>query len=457
MNRLLNKYLIYYPAVFARGQNVTKYLWRLERSQWFPREQLQQIQLRKLKVLLSNAKVNVPYYRAILADIDPASFQSISEIEKIPVLTKEMLKENFAQLDSTRRYRTIKKTTGGSTGNPVTIYKSADSSAAAYAAYWRGYKWAGVGIGYRQARFWGVPNNMRDKRMARWTDWITNRYRCSAFAFDEKDLGRYYEDLNRFKPHYFYGYVSMMEAFARFLLKNRLELKFQLSCVISTSEVLTGIHRQLFNEAFQCAVFNEYGCGEVGTIAHECEHGSMHLSAENLIVEILHDGRPAAIGEQGDIVVTELNNHAMPLIRYNLRDAGVLGITNCPCGRGLPLIDKIVGRAYDVIYNRNGQAFHGEYFMYIFEELQRQGIAVSAFQVIQLDYERFLVKLVMSERDRGKVEEYVQGRVRATYGDYVNMRFEYVQHIEREKSGKIRLIKSMGGQSEAAVYSQPLR
>ncbi len=454
MHRLLNKYLIYYPVVFARGQNVARYLWRLERSQWFRRERLQELQLEKLKVLLVNAKVNVHYYHEILADVDPTSFRSIADLQQLPVLTKELLKENLARLRSTQRYRVIKKTTGGSTGNPVTVYKSADSLASAYAAYWRGYGWAGVGIGYRQARFWGVPTGARDKRMASWTDRITNRYRCSAFAFNEEDLGRYYDDLNRFKPHYFYGYVSMLEIFARFLLKNGLELKFRPSCVITTAEVLTQIHRRLFEQAFQCRVFNEYGCGEVGTIAHECEHGSMHLSAENLIVEILRDGRPVATGEQGDIVVTELNNLAMPLIRYNLRDNGVLATTDCPCGRGLPLIDKVAGRAYDIIYNRDGQAFHGEYFMYIFEELQRQGIAVSAFQVIQLDYDHFLVKLVMDERNRVRLEEFVTGHVRATYGDYASIRFEYVPCIEREKSGKIRLIKSMGRQSGPAGQSQ---
>lgn len=451
MNRLMNKYLVYYPVVLARGQNVARHLWELERSQWFPRERLQALQLQKLKALLGNAKMNVPYYTEILADVDSTSIQSVADLRRVPVLTKDLLKENFSRMTSTQRYQVIKKTTGGSTGNPVTVYKSADSSASAYAAYWRGYGWAGVGIGYKQARFWGVPNDERGRRQASLTDWITNRYRCSAFAFNEEDLHRYYEDLNRFKPHYFYGYVSMLEAFARFLLRNHLELKFRLNSVISTSEVLTDIHRELFEHAFHCRVFNEYGCGEVGTIAHECEHGGLHLSAENLIVEILRDGSPVRPGEQGEIVVTELNNLAMPLIRYNLRDAGVLATTNCSCGRGLPLVDKVVGRAYDVVYNRAGQAFHGEYFMYIFEELQRQDVAISAFQVIQLDQDRFLVKVVMGEQNRAKLEQYVTDRVRATYGDYVNMLFEYVPHIEREKSGKMRLIKAMNRQSGPAV------
>lgn len=443
MNRLLNKYLVYYPAVFLRGQNVARHLWHLNRSQWFPRYRLQQLQLEKLKKLICDAKENVPYYREALANFDPSSIKNITDIEAVPVLTKELLKENFSHLRSDQRYRVIKKTTGGSTGNPVTIYKSVDSSAAAYAAYWRGYEWAGVGIGFRQARFWGIPNDARDKRMARWTDWITNRYRCSAFAFGEEDLRRYYADLNRFKPYYFYGYVSMLEAFARFLLRNGLGLKFRLTCVISTSEVLTEVHRRLFEQAFRCRVFDEYGCGEVGTIAHECEHGRMHLSTENLIVEILRDGCPVVAGQEGDIVVTELNNRAMPLIRYNLRDAGALATTDCPCGRGLPLIEKVVGRAYDILYNREGQAFHGEYFMYIIEELQRQGFAVSAFQVTQLDHDNFLVKLVMGESGRAKLEKYMIERVRSTYGEYACMRFEYVPRIDRERSGKIRLIKSM--------------
>jgi phenylacetate-CoA ligase len=446
MNQIINKYLIYYPTVFARRQWVPYYLTKLRKSQWLSTDELTQIRFDKLRSLLLSAKQSIPYYQKALKGIDIAKFDSIHCISELPLLTKDLLKGNINSLYSNLRGATS-KTTGGSTGNPVTVYKSAVSIANAYAAYWRGYEWAGVSIGDRQARFWGFPNDPAARRHARLTDFITNRYRCIAFQFDENDLHRYYNDLNQFKPGYFYGYVSMLEAFAKFLLKNKLRLKFDLKCVISTSEVLTDVHRKLFQEAFNCKIFNEYGCGEIGTIAHECGEGKMHISAENVLVEILADGSPAEPGEEGEIVVTELNNTLMPLIRLNLKDIGAIDPKPCACGRGLPVLKKVVGRAYDTIYNREGRAFHGEFYMYIFEELQRMGIVVAAFQVIQNSHDDFTIKLVTSNEKRAELERYMNQRVHSTYGSYARLNFEYVTEIAREPSGKIRLIKSLVAQN----------
>jgi len=436
------KYFFYYPAVLLKRQHVPRYLGELKESQWYDSRALEQIQLRKLALLLGHAKSNIPYYQKILKNIDTESVSSLRDLQQIPILTKELLKENFNQLLYPEAKGIVKKTTGGSTGNPVTIYKTGISDGAANAAYWRGYEWAGVKMCDRQARFWGIPHHKAARRMVRLTDLIVNRMRFSAFSYDETIMEDYYNKINCFQPEYLYGYVSMLEAFGKYLLKNNLKMKFQPISVIATSEVLTEPHRRLFENAFHCKVFNEYGCGEVGTIAHECERGAMHISAENLIVEILRDGKPVPEGQTGDIVVTELNNAAMPLIRYNLKDTGCLNPDFCSCGRGLPILGKVMGRAYDTICNKEGKAFHGEYFMYIFEELQNMGIRVAAFQVIQKDYENFVIKAVADEKLRNAMEDYIAVRVRNSYGSYAEFKFEYVSEVRREHSGKIRLIKS---------------
>ena len=443
MKRAISKYLVYYPVLLMRRQWVPRYLRRLNLSQWYDPEQLRQIQLTKLIALLSFAKSNIPYYAKALANVDPARFRTLDDLQRVPVLTKDLLKEHFNTLQPTPLGRVLRKTTGGSTGTPVTVLRSFPASAVSYAAYWRGYSWAGIRIADPQGRFWGVPSAHTDRRLARWTDVVLNRLRCSAFGFTDKDLALYYERLCAFKPRYLYGYVSMLEAFARFLLTNNLRLPSQLASLIATAEVLTDFHRRLFEQAFRCRVYNEYGSGEVGTIAHECDRGALHISAERLIVEILRDGTPAAPGEKGDIVVTELHNTAMPLIRYNLKDVGALSGHSCSCGRGLPVLAEIAGRAYDIIYNKEGEAFYGSYFTYIFKELERQHISVLAFQVIQLDQESFVIKLVMLEKDRARAETYIEQRIRSSYGTYARVRYEYVPHIEREKSGKMRLNKSM--------------
>lgn len=443
MHANINKFLLYYPATFLKRQWIPKYYNSLNISQWHSSEQLEQIQLEKLLNLLLHAKINVPYYKEVLNAIDINLIDSISELHQIPILTKEAIKNNLLKLLYTKEKGIQEKTTGGSTGNPVTVYQSADAVGAADAAYWRGYAWAGVKICDRQGRFWGIPHDKTTKKIAQLKDFILNRLRFSAFSFDEKTLKSYYDRLNHFKPKYLYGYVSMITAVAKYLKAHDLDLQFQLTAIITTSEVLTVSHRKLFEDIFKCKVFNEYGCGEVGTIAHECEHGSLHINSENLLVEILQNGKAVKPGEQGDIVVTSLNNTAMPLIRYNLKDIGFISKENCKCGRGLPVLGGVVGRAYDTIFNKEGKAFHGEFFMYIFEELQIQNIQVMAFQVIQENYENFVIKVVMKKEDIHIMKDYINRRVQDAYGDYAKIQYELVSEIQREHSGKIRLIKSL--------------
>jgi phenylacetate-CoA ligase len=125
-------------------------------------------------------------------------------------------------------------------------------------------------------------------------DFIANRKRCSALSFTERDLQAYTAVLEQFGPKYFYGYVSMIEEYAKFFRRNGTTPPFKLKCVTTTSEVLTGSHRRLIEDVFSTKVFNEYGSGELGSVAHECELGSLHVSAENMIVEVI-DGRLPSI------------------------------------------------------------------------------------------------------------------------------------------------------------------
>jgi phenylacetate-CoA ligase len=253
--------------------------------------------------------------------------------------------------------------------------------------------------------------------------------------------------LNRFKPRYLYGYVSMLAAYAEFLQSTGTGLKFDLQAVVTTSEVLTPSHRQLFREVFRTNVYNEYGCGELGTIAHECEKGRMHINAENLVVEILDGERPCVAGEIGELVMTDLNNEGMPLIRYRLGDFGSFSETPCECGRGLPVIRDIVGRAYDLVYNREGKIFHGEFFMYIFEEAKKKGLGVRAFQVVQEDYDNFNIKIQPHNGYGRDTEQLIKDRIWQGYGRSAKINFTMVDEITREKSGKMRLIVGCGRQS----------
>ena len=174
-------------------------------------------------------------------------------------------------------------------------------------------------------------------------------------------MKEYYKKLVKIRPVYIYGYVSMIKEFASFIQENLYPPIPGLKCVITTSEILDQTSRDLIETVFDVKVYNEYGCGEVGSIAHECEHGNMHIMASNLILEIDNSGQSNEY--DGEIIVTDLHNYSMPLIRYRSGDYAEFSDSGCKCGRGLPIIKKIHGRAYDVVVDPSNHKHHPEILM----------------------------------------------------------------------------------------------
>jgi phenylacetate-CoA ligase len=439
LRRAFYRHLLYYPVARWQAGDLQKHQRFLDQSQYGTRTDLDSLQAERLNRLLDHARRHVPFYQD---GVLPAGPQV--DLSGLPFLLKSDLQASGPRLRSTAALgRLVTKTTGGSTGQPVTLVKSREALAWELAATWRGYSWAGVGAGDRQARFWGVPHDRGSQRKARLIDAVCNRVRLSAFHFGEQDLERYVGFLNQAKPRYFYGYVSMIAEFAKFLRRKNLKLDLPLECIITTAEVLTDADRQLLTETFGAPVFNEYGCGELGTVAHECEHGSLHLSEENMIVEIMSGEKSCAEGQAGELVVTELNNLSFPLIRYRTGDYGSIGADRCRCGRTLRVLESVQGRAYDFIRNRHGTSFHGEFIMYIFEDLRRQGAKIRQFQVIQQGVDAFLVRIVPDLDYDSTCEEVIARRIREQVDMASTVKFEYIETVEREKSGKLRLIKGL--------------
>jgi phenylacetate-CoA ligase len=307
---------------------------------------------------------------------------------------------------------------------------------------WLGYGWRGVAIGDRAARFWGAPFATRRRWLTRASDLAMHRIRFSAFAFEDRDLEHYWRQCLRFRPDYFHGYVSMLDAFARYVESRGYDGRLlRLKAVIATSEVLTSPQRALIERVFGTNVLIEYGCGELGPIAYDCEVGTLHLMSPDVVVEILRqDGSAAAPGEAGEVVVTDLNNRAMPLIRYRLADFGVPG-TRCVCGRGLPTLERIWGRAYDFVGTPDGKRYHGEFFMYLFEDLRRAGAAVQGFQVTQVGPAQLHVAIVSSDRFGKDPSDIVRALLRERLPE-MQVEIVSVPAIQRAPSGKMHVIQN---------------
>jgi phenylacetate-coenzyme A ligase PaaK-like adenylate-forming protein len=441
MNSFFARNLLFKPVLFLKRENLSKYYNFYLQSQWYNPNTILLLQKEKLKFLLEFAlKKNTFIKKILIAN----KIYTINEFNHFPPIKKSEVQLNYREIVSDKKFpfHSI-KTTGGSTGEPLMIYKNNEAMAAERAALWRGYNWAGASIGDKQARFWGVPLNRIGILKSKIIDYVNNRKRLSAFKFDTKNLTEYVNIINNFKPKYYYGYVSLIKEFSKYLIDNNIRLRTYPISVITTAEELHESDRVEIEFAFQCKVFNEYGSGEIGTIAHECEYGKMHINEENVLVEILDDeGRILSEGK-GELLVTELNNVMMPLIRYRIGDNGEIYRGNCDCGRKLLILNNVFGRKYDIVKSADGKHYHPSFFNYIFKDIKNQFKGISQYQVIQQSLEDFDINMIVkTEFDKNGFEKLFIKLMETKFNTKLRIRFHYLKNIPREKSGKFRLVKS---------------
>ncbi len=309
------------------------------------------------------------------------------------------------------------------------------------AAKWRATRWWGVDIGDREAVLWGSPIELsaQDRwRAAR--DAVLRTTLLPAFAMSTERLDRYLARLRQFRPRMLFGYPSALSLLARHARARAVPLdRLGIRVAFVTAERLYPEQRALIGQVFGCAVANGYGGRDAGFIAHECEQGGMHISAEDVLVEIVDSrGRQLPPGSSGNIVVTHLASGDFPFIRYLTGDVGALGQRPCACGRGLPLLQQIEGRQTDFLVAQDGTVMHGLALIYILRDL----VQVRAYKIIQESLQLTRVLLVcVPALDAGLRQSIVAG-FRARLGADVEIAIEEVAEIAAEASGKYRYVIS---------------
>jgi phenylacetate-CoA ligase len=450
----------YRLAVTLRGERgIFSRLPELKAAQHCDREISARRQATRLSAILAYAHAHSPFYRnrwPSLANVSPSEADLI--LRDLPTLSKLDLQNSMAELEARPRPRRVSlKTTGGSTGEPVTLLKDRDATAAERAAMWLAYGWHGIRMGDRAARFWGSSERRTRRLNSSLSDLVMNRVRFSAFAFSDADLAHYWTRSLREEPRYFHGYVSMLASFAEFVRASGLDGgQLKLKAIIATAEPLTDGQRTLIESVFRAPVRGEYGSGEIGSVAFECENASYHIMEDHVLLEILRpDGTRAEVGESGQVVLTDLVNRAMPLIRYRVGDNAVLGIP-CRCGRTFPVLDRIWGRTYDFVEAPDGRRYHGEFFMYLFEDLRQRGVPVRQFQVSQ--YSRTSLRVsVISELPIDRVEAAIVAELSESL-PAMQIEVVPVAEIPRAASGKMQVIRNVqasNSRTEAEAIRSP--
>lgn len=434
-----------------KGRKTLRYWKQFRDSQWWSAETHAANQLTALRSLLTHAWSTCPYYHRLwqARGVSPASLESLSDLAQFPLLTREMIREHRADLRTLAPCPMLAKATGGSSGVPLQFDVSHDSHERRTAMMYRGYEWAGGPPGTKQLFVWGGALST----VSTWKRWkmsvhaAVERHRViNCFEFTPEKMDRHVATWNSYGADVVVAYVNPLYEFARYCESAGRTLRAPRSIIVG-AEKLHDFQRATIERVCGAPVFETYGSREFMLIGAECpEHRGLHLSQENLLVEIVDDeGQPTPDGEEGNVVITDLFNLAMPFIRYVNGDRAIAGFAACPCGRGLPLLRGVTGRQLDMLETPDGRRVPGEYFPHLIKEFP----AVRRFQVVQRGNREISLRLVAPDLSSSDERQLLKAVIEVT-GEAALVTIERVADIPLTAQGKLRVVVKEGGASSLA-------
>ena len=422
-----------------KGKATYRHCKELERTQWLSSDELEELQLEKLRSHLAFAYSYVPYYRQLFDahGLQPGGIQTLKEFAGVPYLTRDIIRNRFEDLKAQGWSGSAQvMSTGGSTGSPVSVLVDSDRAAFTDAARLRAHRWYGVDIGAREIVLWGSPIELGRQdfiRSAR--DWLINSRLLSAFDLGATALTRYAHFIQSYRPTKIYGYASAVYLLASHMKREGWKANYGWPAVVfATAEPLFDFQRSVIESVFACPVAVEYGARDAGLMANQCPHGGLHVPCEGMVVEI--DG-PNGEG-LGEIVVTNLYSKAMPIIRYRTGDLGEIDPTPCPCGRGLPRLKRVEGRRTDFIIAPDGRVLHALAVIYILREIP----GLKEFRVVQESITQITAQVVFEDGSPQQRCDFISSSLRRLLGNEVEVKVEVVAALPRVASGKFRYVIS---------------
>ncbi len=419
----------------------------LKRTQYASLDQLHALQAHWLRRLVGHAYDHVPFYRDRFdaLGIRPEDIHGPEDLGKLPVVRRADLQGRTDRASLAGPRATISKHTSGTTGEPLVFGFEPDSEHWRRAVKLRGYEWAGFRPGDKAVYFWGAamppdppwPTQLKialDRRLHR-------EHYLPCDVMDEQRLRGAIEMISKLEPRVLVCYAQAGAELARYIHRTG-QRPFRPASIICGAEKLMPGDREDLEAAFGATVFDTYGCREVMLIGAECEaHDGLHLSMENLIVEIIvtEGGRERAAreGESGEVVFTDLHNLAMPFIRYANGDIATAGATSrCSCGRSLPRIQSVQGRLSETLRDGNGSPISGISISFLFVEL---GSAIRQFQAVQHKDQSVSINVVLADTlPRWRLDAVERNARTLLRG--VPVRVQVVPELPRSAAGKHRLV-----------------
>lgn len=441
-----DSFRIVWPEIPRRQKAVLLSMqFQLDHTQWWPAERIKDHQFQQLAEVFRHAYASVPFYRHRLAAVS----KSIDLIDlkqawqTIPILTRSEVQDAGDQIHSSdvppEHGRTRSKLTSGSTGQPLVCLGTSLTQLIWRCITLRDHLWHKrdfarklAVIRYTKKGAASPPDG------AEYPDWgppanLVTMTGPSVLLSTESNVTQQAEWLRRHEPSYLVAYPSNLMALADLFIQDDITLSNLLE-VRSFGECLDERVRVNCRQAWNVRVTDCYSSQEVGYIALQCPHEDVyHIQSESAFVEILKDDNtPCCPGEVGRVVVTTLHNAAMPLIRYDLQDFAEVG-EPCSCGRGLPVVRRVVGRQRNMVMLPNGEKRwpgfgHGD---------DLDGLPpIRQYQVVQVSIDEIELRLVQPSRFTPEEEKTIKKYVQQTLGYPFGVTLRYVDDIGRSRSGK---------------------
>lgn len=440
-----------YPKIFrnllmpiyemCKQKDLLKYIDHYESHLSWNKEQILSHQWQALTKLLTHAYNTTSYYHETWKDAgidDVKDIRGLEDFYKLPITTKADIQQHYERFISNQSSQNIRKSTGGSTGQPFHFEYNIDSNTRREAVMWRGYGWLGAGLGQKTLYLWGADigekNFLQSLKNSAYHRFY-NRKMLNSFSMNQDNMLDYIDDINNFKPTAIVSYVNPLFELAKFIVEHNIPV-YKPSTMLTGAEPLYPHQREVIKQAFNCDVYDTFGCREFMLMSAECQQEKrLHINVDHLVVETLNEQGESITGASGDLVITDLFNYGMPLIRYVNGDRATLIDSPCACNNPLPIMQSVDGRKLDIIKTPSGKKIPGELFPHLFKEFR----AIHRFQVRQKEIESLDILIVENSPLSAEVKTAIISEVNKYAEGELNINFSIVADIPLTISGKHRV------------------
>jgi phenylacetate-CoA ligase len=428
---------IFYKLIsIVSGSGFLSKLEFIKEYEYKDREEIEELQFSLLKSLIKVAYKETPFYRQKYkkSAIKPNALKSIEDLSKFPIVSKREIRNDY-ELMINKRYnkKKLKHTqSSGSTGEPKTFYFDNEAYGWRLASQFLGWQRSGFSFGDKWMRI-----SMADRKSLFYK--IFNFFsRCiyvSLTDFNEEKYEKIQLLLEKERPKMIYSYCSALYVLAEYLDKKGVSYDF-IENIVVQGDILFPQYREVIERVFKTKVFDTYG-GDGVIVSGQCRKGNYHIQDVGVIVEIVGDNdQTVSEGEVGRVLVTDLHNKAMPLIRYEIADLGTKRLVKCSCGSNFSITGRPIGRDTDIIRLSNGMSLLVEYFVVVFEYY----LEILQFQVREVACDELLIYLEVTEKFTKEMKKEILQQIFDYCNGGVKLSIEIVDKIPLERSNKRRLV-----------------